>query len=76
MENKGSKNIIKHEVQKINQVLVRRATHPDSDGRLVAQFRRYHSLGFIKERDERLGSLLRVTGVGAKSGFFLRAEGR
>ena len=74
MEKKGNKNIMKHELQ--NPLRVRRATHPDSDGRLVAQFRRYHSLGFIKERDERLGSLPRVTGVGAKSGFFLRAEGR
>jgi hypothetical protein len=42
---------------------------------LIAQFRGHHSLGFIKERDERLGGLPGVVAIEAKSRFFLQARG-
>jgi hypothetical protein len=54
---------------------VRCATHPDSDRSLVAQFRGHHSLGIVKERDERLGGLPGIVGVVAKPRFYLQAEG-
>jgi hypothetical protein len=54
---------------------VRRATHPDPDRRLVAQFGGHHSLGIVKERDERLGSLPGVVGIVVKPRFYLQAEG-
>ena len=54
---------------------VRCATHPDPDRHLVAQFGGHHSLGIVKERDERLGSLLGVIGIVAKPRFYLQVEG-
>jgi hypothetical protein len=60
---------------KLQNRQVRRATHPDPDRRLVAQFGGHHSLGIVKERDERLGSLPGVVGIVAKPRFYLQAEG-